>query len=244
MAAWLSLVGERVNLGPGSCVQPMGPAKGARALTRWIGFWIGLVLIALLSGGTDAGPGEQSPPVGLSPPSEVRTEQSPDASSPGPARCRGGEGARSAGRDEVLVFFSCEDLSDRYRPTGFARVVGPDLRLEQRLLAAVEAYLRGPSGPSEQGYVSMGRPGIVNRVAVVGDRAIIDLDLRKAGLTSTTSTQSSLLWAHLKALAFQFPRIMAMEPRFNGSCQAFGTAVEAGDCLIPERGGGYRGPGR
>ena len=78
-------------------------------------------------------------------------------------------------------------------------------------------------------------------VAIDGNRAIIDLDLRVGRLQSTTSAQSALLWSHRSALAFQFSAVRYMEPRFNGSCRDFGVAVQAGECLVAQRGGGYLG---
>lgn len=80
---------------------------------------------------------------------------------------------------------------------------------------------------------------MLNSVAIDGNRAVIDLDLKVDHLQSTTSAQSALLWSHLSALAFQFPEIRLMEPRYNGSCHNFGIAVQAGDCLIAKRDGGY-----
>ncbi len=140
-------------------------------------------------------------------------------------------------RDRVLVFFACKDVLDPDDVLAFARPVDPQADTQARLLAAVTAYLEGPQGREANFYISLGTPEVLNSVAVEGSRAIIDLDLAAAGLTSTTSTQSALMWAHLSALAFQFPGIKTMEPRFNGSCHAFGHAVEAGECLITTRDG-------
>jgi hypothetical protein len=80
---------------------------------------------------------------------------------------------------------------------------------------------------------------MLNGVSIKGDRAIIDLDLAVNGLQSMTSSQSDMLWAHLTALAFQFPEVSLMEPRFNGSCRDFGIAVKAGACLVAQRNDGY-----
>lgn len=80
---------------------------------------------------------------------------------------------------------------------------------------------------------------MLNAVRIQRGRAIIDLDLTTARLQSTTSAQSDLLWAHLTALAFQFPEVNFLEPRFNGSCRDFGIAVQAGHCLVAVRDGDY-----
>ena len=140
-------------------------------------------------------------------------------------------------RNRVLVFFTCEDLLDDL--VAFARPVEPEADTQARLLAAVTAYFEGPQGKEADYYISLGTPETLNSVSIEGSRAIIDLDLNAAGLTSTTSTQSALLWAHLGALAFQFREIQTMEPRFNGNCRDFGVAVEAGECLVIGRDGRY-----
>lgn len=73
-------------------------------------------------------------------------------------------------------------------------------------------------------------PDVLNSSTIEGTRAIIDLDLD--GVASSTRAQSAHIWNALRLLAFQFPTITEMEPRYNGSCVAFGGAVEAGECLI------------
>ena len=119
------------------------------------------------------------------------------------------------------------------------RHVNPDATAEQRLRRAVVAYVTGPNRSESKYLVGLGSRRMLNGATIVGDRAIIDMDLRVGHLESTTSAQSALLWSQLSALAFQFPEVRLMEPRFNGSCYAFGDAVQAGTCLVAVRGGGY-----
>lgn len=141
--------------------------------------------------------------------------------------------------DRVLVFFACEGATDPGDMVAVERRVDPEADKQTRLLVAVTAYLRGPQGAERKHAFSLGTPGALNDVSVKGSRAIIDLDLAAASLDSTTSMQSALLWGHLRALTFQLPGIRTLEPRFNGSCRAFGSALEAGECLLATRTGKF-----
>ena len=138
----------------------------------------------------------------------------------------------------MLVFFACNEANQRPR-VAVQRRVDPDATTEQRLRRAVVAYVSGPNRSETKYLVGLGSRRMLNGVSIVGDRAVIDLDLRVGHLESTTSAQSALLWSQLSALAFQFPEVRLMEPRFNGSCFDFGDAVQAGACLVAKRGGGY-----
>ena len=170
----------------------------------------------------------------------------PQAPAPTPAATHGsacrGDGVER-GQGVVLVYFACkQDLNTGKDPrsaVGLARHVDPGADTRQRLQRAVVEYLEGPSRSERRSFVSVGQPGMLNSVRLDGERAIIDVDLTTAGLQSTTSAQSDVLWAHLTALAFQFPEVTYMEPRFNGSCRDFGMAVQAGECLVATRDGGY-----
>ena len=141
----------------------------------------------------------------------------------------------------MLVFFACQTEPDTGANTRSAvaaqRPIDPDATTSQRLRRAVLEYLRGPTAQERAtGLWSLKTPTrMLNSVSVTRDRAVIDLDLAAAHLTSTSSAQSELLWTHLSALAFQFPEIKLMEPRFNGSCYDVGMAVQAGDCLVATR---------
>lgn len=70
----------------------------------------------------------------------------------------------------------------------------------------------------------------LNGLRVIGGRAIVDLDLQ--GASVSTSAQSQALWDALSGFAFWHPDIEVLEPRDNGSCERFGAAVEAGECLV------------
>ena len=135
------------------------------------------------------------------------------------------------------MFFACKATNQR--TVAVQRFVDPGATTEQRLRRALVAYVTGPNRSESRYLVSLGSRRMLNGVSIVGDRAIIDLDLRVGHLQSTTSAQSALLWSQLSALAFQFPDVRLMEPRFNGSCFDFGDAVQAGACLVAKRGGGY-----
>jgi len=69
----------------------------------------------------------------------------------------------------------------------------------------------------------------------VGQRAVIDLDLAAAGYSSTTSAQGLLIGEQLSAIAFQFDGLTELEPRFDGSCEAFGDALQVGECIVMRR---------
>ena len=195
--------------------------------------WAVIVTACSTHSGT---PARTEPEVSASSPSLGSSESSAPSGSACP-RHRSSPAPRRA--DQVSVFFSCKDLADPEGVYRFVRPVDSAATTPERLLTAVTAYLQGPSEAEAVHYIGLGSLEALNGATVERSRAVIDLDLDAAGLSSTTSTQSALLWAHLAALAFQFPGITRMEPRYDGSCLAFGIAVEAGECLIAKRDGGY-----
>lgn len=205
------------------------------------------LLVACSSGSSVASP--VTPATGIPRPTTHLTEPAAESShgaptSAAPATCRSGSAPKPR-RDRVLVFFPCQAETDTGANTRSAVAIGrpidPDATTTQRLRRAVVEYLRGPNEKERAaGLWSLGAPPrTLNSVSVTRDRAVIDLDLAAAHLQGTSSAQSELLWAHLSALAFQFPQIRFMEPRFNGSCHAFGMAVEAGECLVATRDGRF-----
>jgi hypothetical protein len=137
----------------------------------------------------------------------------------------------------VLVFFACDhDL--RSQPVSmhaFVRAVDSHLRLNQRLTAAFEAYFDGPTKSEGRQYQAIGPPSTFISATLQGRRAVVDLNLAKAGLTSTTGTQALWLQAHMRALAFQFHPVRALELRFRGSCEDFSTAVQSEGCFVLRR---------
>jgi hypothetical protein len=108
------------------------------------------------------------------------------------------------------------------------------------LRAAMLAYLAGPSRVERRaGDGSIFGPdaeGLLNGVSVdEAGRAVIDLDLAAAGYSSTTSAQGLLIGEQLSAIAFQFDGLTELEPRFDGSCEAFGDALQVGECIVMRR---------
>lgn len=142
----------------------------------------------------------------------------------------------------MLVFFGCFEQGRPELTVGRLREVEAGESVSDRLRAAMPAYLAGPTrverraddgsifGPDAQ--------GVLNDVGVdEAGRAIIDLDLAAAGYTSTASTQSMAIWDQLSAIAFQFDEVTGLEPRFDGSCEAFGVALQSGVCTVVGRDG-------
>ena len=221
----------------------MTPTKTASTLATLC------LLVACSSGRSEAT--SVTPPTRTAPSTATVTESGASASSSprepspsAPATCRSGTAPKPRS-DRVLAFFPCRAETDTGANTLSAvavqRPIDADATTAQRLRRAVLEYLRGPTAQERTaGLWSLKTPTrMLNSVSVTHGRAVIDLDLAAAHLTSTSSAQSELLWTHLSALAFQFPEITLMEPRFNGSCHDFGMAVEAGECLVATRDGTF-----
>lgn len=140
--------------------------------------------------------------------------------------------------DRVLVFFAC-DKDDRYPPVlyAFARPVNVSADLGQRLHVAVAEYFKGPTPAEGREFYGFGPEDRLNGVDVRGTTAIIDVNLNDG--YGSTAAQLGFVWASLRALAFQFPEIEFMEPRHNGSCEAFGNIVQAAECSLAKRDGTY-----
>jgi hypothetical protein len=202
---------------------------------------VGALLVLTACGGaaeTDGGvsAGEPTEPVERRSDSSS-AEPSPTTSGPS-AGCPARRDESMAGARRVFVYFWCDGETDPGRTLYVVpRPVAASVGVEGRLRVAVSAYFRGPAARDGEHLHAFGPPGTLNSVVVVGPRAVIDLDM--SGGLGSTSAQSSIVWSTLKALAFQFAEIDEMEPRFNGSCKAFGMAVEAGECLVATRSGGY-----
>ena len=119
--------------------------------------------------------------------------------------------------------------------SAFARPVDPAASLGVRLNTAATAYFAGPSRQEGAKYSAFAGPEALNSTEVVGTRAVIDLNLDT--LDSFTSAENAHRWIALRLLAFQFPSITEMEPRWNGSCERFGAAMESLRCTIALRNG-------
>lgn len=149
-------------------------------------------------------------------------------------RCRSAQAVDKPKNDEVLVYFGCVGTAPP-KVYSFARPVDPAASLNTRLNTAVAAYFAGPRRQEGNNYLTFAGPEALNSTEVVGTRAVIDLNLDT--LDSFTSASNAHIWNVLRLLAFQFPSITEMEPRWNGSCESFGAAMEAIDCAIALRNG-------
>jgi hypothetical protein len=131
-------------------------------------------------------------------------------------------------KTESLVFFTCAYDGDA--ATGFVREIGPARTTQERLSATLDAYLLGPHGRAEADFVGLGTPGLIRTLTLRRTHVIIDLDLARGGLVSTTPAQLQLLWAHLKAMSLQFAEVDSVEARVDGSCEAFEEALAGESC--------------
>lgn len=150
-------------------------------------------------------------------------------------RCQSAQEVHRPKNDEVLVYFGCVTTPTPDVFYAFARPVDPAASLGARLNTAVAAYFAGPSRQEGTNYFAFAGPEALNSTEVVGTRAVIDLNLDT--LDSFTSAENAHIWNALRLLAFQFPSITEMEPRWNGSCESFGAAMEAIECTIALRNG-------
>lgn len=177
-------------------------------------------------------PTQKGPPPTPPPPGPAVDDCVRDARSDPPA----------PGADEVLVFFGCFGEGRPELTVARLREVGAGGSVSDQLRTAMLAYLAGPTRAERRaGDGSIFGPdaqGILDDVDVdEAGRAVIDLDLAAAGYTSTASAQSMAIWDQLSAIAFQFDEVTVLEPRFDGSCEAFGVALQAGVCTVVGRDG-------
>jgi len=199
------------------------------------------VLLATLSAGcgaTNGAPAETASVVEETDTTTPTTATTPSGkastASPAPTPCESPFEVKEAQDSEVLVYFACAPgMEGDFH--SFARPVRASDSVEERLNAAVGAYLSGPLPREGQNYFTFAGKDALNSTEVTGARAVIDINFDGVGMS--TSAQSGHIWNVLRLLAFQFPTISEMEPRWNGSCEAFGGAVEAGECLIALRNG-------
>ncbi|HXH79570.1 hypothetical protein [Nocardioides sp.] len=201
-----------------------------------------VLLATLLSGcgATNGAPAETAPVAEAADTTTPTAATTPSGkastTSPAPPPCKSPSEVPEAQDSEVLVYFTCAaGMEGDFH--SFARPVRASDSVEERLNAAVEAYLSGPLPGEGQNYFTFAGKDALNSTDVIGPRAIIDINFDGVGMS--TSAQSGHIWNVLELLAFQFPAISEMEPRWNGSCEAFGAAVQAGECLIARRNGDY-----
>lgn len=204
----------------------------------------GLVCLLVIGGCGDERPAvvADDPSTPAAPPSVTVTTESAAPEAPDPpeatptprARCVSPAVEPHHGAPLVFVYVSCkheQPLPDNIH--AFVRPVPAEAGVEERLRIAVTAYFEGPTPAEGNQFHAFGPEGTLNSVSVQGDRAVIDVDLDDD--LASTSAQSMTVWSHLRALAFQFPGIELMEPRYDGSCAAFGQVVQAGECLVARR---------
>ena len=189
-----------------------------------------------------AGCASESPPTGevaaVKPPPSAGPDDAGPPSQPPTPTTSCGTGSAEPASAEVLVYFGCDtDNSYPVRLYAFSRRVESSAGTRERLREAMRAYFAGPKrGESEQLF-GFGSPSWLNGVDVRGERAIVDVHLHDG--YGSTSAQSQFVWETLRALVFQFPEIDLLEPRHNGSCEAFGAIVQAGRCLLARRDGSF-----
>ena len=203
-------------------------------------FAVLLATLVAACGVTNGAPAETASEVKdadtTTPTAATRPAGKASTASPAPTPCESPIEVKEAQDSEVLVYFACAPgMEGDFH--SFARPVRASASVEERLNAAVGAYLSGPLPREGQNYFTFAGKDALNSTQVNGPRAVIDINFDGVGMS--TSAQSGHIWNVLRLLAFQFPTISEMEPRWNGSCEAFGGAVEAGECLIALRDGTY-----
>jgi len=129
------------------------------------------------------------------------------------------------------VFFTC-GTSPTAAVAAVARSTNSDSP-EERLAAAVEALLAGPTA-AEQGmglrsWFSSETAGSLNDVTIDGaGSAIVDLsDLSTIISKASTTAGRQQLLAELRATVFQFDEVRELQLQFDGSCSAFWGWLEA-----------------
>ena len=196
-------------------------------------------LAVLLSACTGTSDVAQAPMTGATSASQTSPEGSTDTPpNGGERRSRCPDEPRPAtSQRTVLVFFACEeDL--RNSPVSahpFERRVHGDSTLSRRVTTAFAAYFDGPIASEGQQYRTVGPPRTLISANVEHRQVIVDLDLDAAGLADTTGSQAILLLSHMRALAFQFPRVRTLELRYHGSCEDFAAAVQSEGCFVIQR---------
>jgi len=132
--------------------------------------------------------------------------------------------APGSGEMAVRVFFTCGQDGDQSLPVGLTRVVPHAVQV---LRTALGQLIMGPSAPERAaGFVSIfssATEGMLNVVELEpGGRAIVDFaDLRPVIPNASASAAALALLAQLDATVFQFPTVLSVQYRINGSCDDF-----------------------
>ena len=166
--------------------------------------------------------------------------------------CAGDAERRNApavsGDDEhISVYFSCKAdsaiLGTAAQPLYmFTREIPASMtdNLDERVLAALRAYLRGPR-PEEidRGYFSAGSASFADDltdVSVSDGVATVDFDVTMEEHLGDigTSTASQVFLLEIQAAAFQFPEVNSLVFRVGGGCDRFWKMLE-GSCRTVDR---------
>ena len=140
----------------------------------------------------------------------------------------------------MLVYFTCPDAPV---PPGVAAVLreapaeGVSVRLESALRALLEGPTRDEAAAGFTSWFSSQTAQSLNSVAVSDDgRAAVNFaDFSALIPNASTSNGSRMLLAELNTTTFQFAEIASVEYRFDGSCDAFWTWLQAGSCQVAAR---------
>jgi len=194
--------------------------------------WPVLAISVLLALSACVSPaGTASPPPGS--PSQTQDVSPSPSLSPSPSpRTAGinecGEDAElSRADDRVFAFFTCADADPPSEAYPVERPAPASADAEDRLAAALEALLEGPTDDEQTfGYDSWfgaETAGMLSDVSVDDDgRAVVDFaDFSGVIPNASTSAGSQMLLAGLNATVFQFDQVTEIEYRFDGSCDAF-----------------------
>ena len=139
------------------------------------------------------------------------------------------------GRTEVTVFF--------HRGDEAVPVTRSVAATSGVLRASLDALLAGPTEDERAGglssWFSNETAEMLEGVTIDGEgAAVVDLgDLRAAVPNASTSAGSAQLLEQLNATVFQFPTVMSVEYRIDGSCDAFFEWLQR-RCQVIERPGG------
>lgn len=132
--------------------------------------------------------------------------------------------APGPGEMAIKVFFTCAPDGDQSPPVGLTRVVPHAVTV---LRTALEQLLMGPNAAEQAaGYVSLFSPAtaaMLNTVELeAGGRAVVDFaDLRAVIPNASASAAAHALLAQLDATVFQFPTVLSVQYRIDGSCDDF-----------------------
>jgi hypothetical protein len=194
-----------------------------------------LLLMGCSSAGGPPASQSVSPSVVASRPA---TAPSASGAAPGPACAEGSTGATSR-PGTVLVFFTCDGPDATTSAVTTESTAANDAG---RLAEAMRALLAGPTQADQAGgfvsWFSAATREHLRRVVIRADgTAVVDF-LRFSSIIPNASTSAGMhrLLSEIRATAFQFDRVTSLELRFDGSCDAFWTWLEAGKCQMLLRG--------